>query len=199
MLVKGSNSALVQVSRVAGQVISFAAADSLRLNQTAAADGTALELRNTAPTDLVPNPQTNPPQFLISSTATRIRMISYYLDVTTDSARPRLIRRINNGGTWNDFDNSNGTVVAFDIENLQFTYDLSDGVSNPANVRMNDNDLTSAGPCKPNPCYPRQIRKVNILLSGRSRLPRKGVAAKLQERLVTQVSLRSMAFVDRAR
>ena len=199
MLVKGSNSALVQVSSVAGQVISFAASDSLRLNQTAAADGTALELRTTAPTDQVPSPQTNPPQWLISSTATRIRMIWYYLDVTTDSAHPRLIRRINNGGTWNDFDNTNGTVVAFDIENLQFTYDLSDGVSNPANVRMNDTDLTAAGPCKPNPCYASQIRKVNILLSGRSRLPRKGSQQYFRNRLVTQISLRSMAFVDRYR
>jgi prepilin-type N-terminal cleavage/methylation domain-containing protein len=199
MLVKGSNSALVQVSTVAGQQINFAANDSLRLNQTIAADGTALELRNTAPQDVIPNPQTNPPQYLISSNATRIRMISYYLDVTTDAAHPRLIRRINNGGAWDDFDNANGTVVAFDIENLQFTYDLSDGVSNPANVRMNDVDLTSAGPCKPNPCYPSQIRKINIMLSGRSRLPRKGSNQFFRNRLVTQVSLRSMAFVDRYR
>jgi prepilin-type N-terminal cleavage/methylation domain-containing protein len=199
MLVKGSNSALVEVSTVAGQQINFAANDALQLNQTVAADGTALELRNTAPVDQIPNPQTVPPQYMLSSTATRIRMISYYLDVTTDVKHPRLIRRINNGGAWDDFDNANGTVVAFDVENLQFTYDLSDGVTNPANVRMNDFDLTSAGPCTPNPCYPSQIRKINILLSGRSRLPRKGSNQFFRNRLVTQVSLRSMAFVDRYR
>jgi prepilin-type N-terminal cleavage/methylation domain-containing protein len=200
MLVKGSNSALVEVSTVSGQQINFAANDALKLNQTTAADGTALELRNTAPTDQVPNPQSNPPQYLISSTATRIRMISYYLDVTTDVKHPRLIRRINNGGIWNDFDNGNGTVVAFDVENLQFTYDLSDGVTNPANVKMDDNDLKATGPCTPNPCYPSQIRKINIYLSGRSRMPRRGTTNQyFRNRLVTQVSLRSMAFVDRYR
>ena len=55
MLTKGSSSALVQVSSVTGpgvfpQVINFAADDSLNLNQAPpVADGTAGELRNTAP------------------------------------------------------------------------------------------------------------------------------------------------------
>ncbi len=199
MLVKGSSSALVEVSTVAGQQINFANSDALRLNQTTAADGTALELRNTAPVDQLPNPQTTPPQYLISSTASRIRMISYYLDVTTDPKHPRLVRRINNGGLWNDFDNSNGTVVAFDIEDLQFTYDLSDGVTNPANVKMNDADMNGTGACAPSPCYPNQIRKINILLAGHSRLPRKGSNQYFRSRLMTQVSLRSLAFVDRYR
>ena len=45
MLVKGSNSALVQVSTVAGQQINFANNDSLKLNQMIAADGTATPLQ----------------------------------------------------------------------------------------------------------------------------------------------------------
>jgi prepilin-type N-terminal cleavage/methylation domain-containing protein len=199
MLVKGSSSALVEVSTVSGQQINFAASDGLRLNQTTAADGTALELRNTAPVDQLPSPQTTPPQYLISSTASRIRMISYYLDTTTDPKHPRLIRRINNGGLWNDFDNANGTVVAFDIEDLQFTYDLSDGVTNPANVKMDDADMGGTGACAPSPCYPNQIRKINILLAGHSRMPRKGSNQYFRSRLMTQVSLRSLAFVDRYR
>ena len=198
MITKGSNSALMQVSGVSGQVISFQGNDSLRLNQTAAADGTGLELRNTAPVDVIPSPQTTPPQYLVSSKATRIRMISYYLDVTTDAKHPRLIRRINNGD-WSNFDNTLGTVVAFDVENLQFTYDLSDGVTNPSNVKMDDNDFGINGACRPNPCYPSQIRKINIYLSGRSRLPRKGSNQYFRNRLATQVSLRSLAFVDRYR
>ncbi len=198
MLTKGASSALVQVSSVAGQVINFAANDSLKLNQSTAADGTAQELRNTAPTDTCTPSAT----CFVSTEATRIRMISYYLDVATDPARPRLIRRMNNStdpAKWNDFDNSAGTVVAFDIEQLQITYDLVDGVTNPANVRMNDADLDGTGRCAPDPCFANQIRKVNILLAGRSRLPRRGTNQFYRNRLITQVSLRSLAFVDRYR
>jgi prepilin-type N-terminal cleavage/methylation domain-containing protein len=199
MLSKGSASALMEVSSVVDQTINFLADDALRLNQTSAADGTGLELRNTAPVDQLPSPQTTPATQFISSTAARIRMISYYLDVETDPKHPRLIRRIGNNGVWNDFDNHNGTVVAFDIENLQFTYDLSDGVNNPANVKMNDADMggTSGGACLPHPCYPNQIRKVNVMLFGRSRLPRKASDQYFRNHLQTQVSLRSLAFVDR--
>ena len=58
----------------------------------------------------------------------------------TDPRRPRLVRRINNGDPV-AFNNNLGTAVAFDIENLQITYDLADGVTNPANVRMGAADL----------------------------------------------------------
>ena len=51
---------------------------------------------------------------------------------------------MNNGDPTN-FDNALGTVVAFDIENLQVTYDLADGVTNPTNVRMDDDDLDGTG------------------------------------------------------
>jgi prepilin-type N-terminal cleavage/methylation domain-containing protein len=201
MLTKNSNSALMEVSAVSGQVISFAANDALRLNQTAAADGTGLGLRNMAPTDDPQVPQNPSPneRYVVWSKASRVRMISYYIDSDTDPQHPRLIRRIGNGGLWNDFDNANGTVVGFDIENLQFTYDLSDGATNPSNIRMNDADMNGTGACAPSPCYPEQIRKVNIYLSGRSRLPRKGSNQYFRTRLVTQVSLRSLAFVDKYR
>jgi type II secretory pathway pseudopilin PulG len=193
MLTKGASSALVQVSSVAGQVINFALSDSLRLNQSAAADGTSGELRNMAPVDTLVAPAQ-----VVNTLATRIWMISYYLDVTTDPRRPRLVRRVNNGD-WQDFDNSLGTTVAFDIEDLQITYDLSDPAITPfpTNVRMDDDDLAGTGACAPNRCYPNQIRKINILLAARSRLPRRGTDQFFRNRLVTQVSLRSLAFVDR--
>jgi hypothetical protein len=118
-------------------------------------------------------------------------MISYYIDATTDPLRPRLVRRINFQA---------GTVVAFDVENFQISYDLADGVTNPANVRMVAEDLVSpnvSGRCAPNACSPNQIRKVNIMLSARSRAPLKSTRQYLRNRLLTQVSLRSLAFVDR--
>jgi prepilin-type N-terminal cleavage/methylation domain-containing protein len=188
MLVKGSSSALAQITRKAGQQVFFEQGDSLGLNQTAAADGTVAELYASAPIDTP----------TVTTIASRIRMISYYLDVQTQPGRPRLIRRINNGHPTS-FDNTLGTVVAFDIEGLQFTYDLADGVNNPANVRMTDADLDGSGACSPDPCSPNQIRKVNIMLAARSRTPMRGTNQYFRNRLVTQVSLRSLAFVDRYR
>ena len=66
---------------------------------------------------------------------TRIRMITYYLDATIDPRHPRLVRRINNGHPTT-FNNALGTAVAMDIENLQLSYDISNGTSNPGNVKM---------------------------------------------------------------
>ncbi len=194
MLSKGSNSSLVQVTSVNGQQLFFADGDSLNLNQSAAPSGTLAQLRAFAPVD------SNPvaPAVFVATTATRIRMISYYLDVTTDPLRPRLIRRSNNGHPT-DFDNSLGVVVAFDVENLQISYDLADGVANPTNVRMDDADLDGTGACAPRVCSPNQIRKINLLLSGRSRLPLRSTRQFFHNTLVTQVSLRSLAFVDRYR
>lgn len=189
MLVRGSASALVQITRIVNQQVFFDANDSLGLNQTSAADGTSNELRNQPTVDTVTG-------CCVSTTATRIRLITYYLDVTTDPRRPRLVRRMNNGSPT-DFDNASGTVVAFDIEDLQVTYDIADGVTNPSNVRMDDDDLDGGGACAPNPCSPNQIRKINILLAGRSRIPMKGTNQFFRNRLVTQVSLRSLSFVDR--
>ncbi len=194
MLSKGNNSSLVQVTRVAGQQLFFDAGDSLNLNQPAAPAGTLAQLRALAPADTAPVA----PAVFVNTTATRIRMITYYLDVTTDPRRPRLIRRSNNGDPIN-FDNTLGTVVAFDVENLTISYDLADGVDNPTNVRMNDADLDGTGACAPRVCSPNQIRKVNIALSARSRLPLRATRQFMHNTLVTQVSLRSLAFVDRYR
>jgi prepilin-type N-terminal cleavage/methylation domain-containing protein len=194
MLSKGNNSSLVQVTRVAGQQLFFEAGDSLNLNQPAAPAGTLAQLRALAPADTAPVA----PAVFVNTTATRIRMITYYLDVTTDPRRPRLIRRSNNGDPMN-FDNTLGTVVAFDVENLTISYDLADGVANPTNVRMNDADFGGTGACAPRFCSPNQIRKVNIALSARSRLPLRSTRQFMHNTLVTQVSLRSLAFVDRYR
>ena len=61
------------------------------------------------------------------------------------------------------YNNANGTAVAFDVENLQITYDLVDGVGNPSGVKMNacrsERHLRLARPAK---CSPNQIRKINV-------------------------------------
>ena len=103
-------------------------------------------------------------------------MITYYLDTTTDPDNPRLVRQINN---------SPGQAVALVLENMQMSFDLVDGVTNPTDV--------------PAPSSPNQIRKVNIAVSGRSSVPLRNTGEYMRRTLTTQVSLRSMSFIDRYR
>jgi hypothetical protein len=193
MLEKGSTAVLLQVTSInAGtRQIFFAANDSLKLNQANAAGG-----GNQALLAAAPAPDTAPvaPATFLTTTASRVRMVTYYLD-TTVAAHPRLVRRINNGGAVT-FDNTLGTTVAFDVENLQITYDLADGAGNPSNVRFVAADYTAAGACNPNPCSVNQVRKVNILLTGRSRDRFKQTYEFFRNTLTSQVSLRGMSFVN---
>ncbi len=184
MVTKGSVSTLVQVTAVdvEARLLTFAAGDSLNLNQPTAQFGT-LAAVNAA------DPPNNPALTRVS----RIRMIGYYLDATTDPMRPRLVRRVNNGSA-EEFDNDTlGTAVAMDVENLQFTYDIVDGEDNPANVRMTVQDRDGSGRCNPNACDEAQIRKVNIVLSGRTQ---RGDHGAVRNMLTSQVSFRGMSFVD---
>ena len=64
---------------------------------------------------------------------------------------------------------------------------------------MDDADLDGSGRCNPRACSPNQIRKVNFVLTGRTRLPLRSTRQFSHKTLVTQVSLRSLAFVDRYR
>jgi prepilin-type N-terminal cleavage/methylation domain-containing protein len=188
MFTKGSGSALVYVTAVDGvQTFTFGGGDPMNLNQfVPALNGTLDDLATTAPTTAN------------SSSTSRIRMITYYLDNTLDPTTPRLIRHMN-WGDPNAAVNQRGNTVAFSIENLQFTYDMLDGVGNPSNVRMVDADLTAAGACAPNPCSPNQIRKVNVFVAGRSARVFSATNRFFRSTLNTQVSLRSLALVDRYR
>jgi prepilin-type N-terminal cleavage/methylation domain-containing protein len=189
MLEKGSMTTLVQITDIdfPNRRVTFANGDSLKLNQTGAAAGNVVALRAAAPADTLSGG-------VIPTTATRIRMITYYLD-TTVSGHPRLVRRVNNGHPTT-FDNTSGTAVAIDVENLQLTYDLVDGVNNPSNVRFVAADYTASGACSPNPCSQAQIRKINVVLMARSTNPLPGSTTVFRNMLTSQVSLRGMAFVD---
>lgn len=187
MISKGSTTTLLQVTAVdsASRRLTFATGDSLNLNQPLAAAGTLAAL-NAA------DPANTPSAARIS----RIRMITYYLDATTDPDHPRLVRRINNGHPT-AYDNSLGNAVAIDVENLQFSYDLVNGTTNPSGVRMTADDLTTSGRCAPNTCSDTQIRKVDIALTGRSGDVTNPDVRPFRNTLTTQVSFRGMAFVDR--
>jgi hypothetical protein len=183
MVTKGSYSTLVQVTKVnpSGRIM-FAASDSLNLNQPQAKDGSLAALDDAPPANAPAN-----------TLVTRVRMITYYVDVTVPG-QARLMRRVNNGDP-KKFDNTLGTAVALDVENLQISYDLADGNTNPSNVRFTAADLAGTGACSPAPCSPTQIRKINVALTARSR--RQNPTSNVQRNTLTsQISLRGMAFVN---
>jgi hypothetical protein len=189
MIQKGSVTTLLQVTDVDpdARELTFADADSLNLNQSAAAAGNLAAL-NAA----------DPPNTPSAANISRIRMITYYLDATTDAAHPRLVRRVNNGHATT-FSNTLGNAVAIDIENLQFSFDLVDGLTNPANVRLDAADRAGTGRCAPEACVETQIRKVNIALTGRSQNAANRTNRAFRNTLTSQVSYRGMAFVDEYR
>lgn len=190
MLKKQSLSVLKYVTGVNGRIVEFDPGDPLNLNQIGVPEGTLAQYVAAAPLE-----QRGANGF-VPSVATRIRMVSYYLETPDGSGRDlRLIRRINDNPP---------TTVAFEIERFLVTYDLVDGVTNPINVVMDDDDLDGTGACDPDPgtapviaCSPNLIRKVNLRLSGRSEQPMQQTQQFFRNTLNTQVSLRSLALVDR--
>ena len=137
MVWKGTATTLLEVTSVdtSSRRLTFSINDSLNLNQSGAAAGNLAFVNAQAPALTS----------VTSTYITRIRMITYYLDATIDPAHPRLVRRINNGSPT-VFDNTSGTAVAMDIENLTFRFDLNDGNLNPASVAdERDRPRASAG------------------------------------------------------
>lgn len=159
-----SGSTLMQVTAVNLQVITMAVNDTMNLNQriaTAVGDGTIVQLLPAVPA-------------ATSAALSRIRMITFFVDNSVEP--PRLMRQLNY---------NTARTVAFGIDNVQLTYDIADGGTNPTNVKS--------------PANPNQIRKVNLYLSARSRVRNSLTKQFMRNTLATQVALRSLAFVDRYR
>lgn len=174
MISNGAASALMHITAVDGdQTVTFGAGDTLNLNQFGAGVlGTILQLP------------------AVPATASRIRMLTYYVDITTDPQHPRLVRRIGNGPP---------NAIGFDIEMLRFTFDITDSVGNPTGVRLLPADFAAGGACGANPCSPNQIRIINVMLAMRSRDRRTPTDDYFRNTLYTQVSARSLAFFDQYR
>lgn len=164
MFSNAKGNALQVVTSVSGSTLNFAAGDAFGLNGTGAPQGTIQQLQNGL--------GTYPP-----TTATRIWMVTYYIDNVTDSLHPRLIRRVNF---------NNGVPVGETIDTLQFTYNFVDGVSNPANQ-----------PGVPSTNNENQIRSVAIVLGSRSDGRSMQTNQYFRNNFQTLVSLRSMAYVNR--
>ena len=173
MFSNAKGNAIQEVTSVSGPTLNFAKGDGLNLNGRTDPQGTMFQLENTNLVGGVNVPNgTFPP-----TTATRIWMISYYLDNVTDPLHVRLIRRVN----WNP-----GQPVGETIENLQFKYNYVDGVTNP-----------SGQPSIPTGVSESQIRSVDVILGARSTNPWGQNHTYLRSNFMTQVSLRSMAYVNR--
>ena len=175
MLSNSLGSALVYVTSAAGQTLTFASGDPFKLNGRPDPTGTVKQLM-TSSTCNGANACFPP------TTATRIWMISYYLDNVSAPPFIRLVRQVNF---------NTPTPVGETLENLQFTYNFVDGVTNPSNQATVPNGNSES-----------QIRTVNVWLAARtSYVVHKGSSrAQTQyarNNLMTQISLRSMAYVNK--
>ncbi len=134
-------------------------ADPLNINQPAAAFGNIASLMNLAS----------------ETRAFRILVVTYYIDASNPDAL-RLMRQVNAHPSQ---------VAAFNVENLQLSYDIFD--QNSSTVT---NDLSDAGGT------PNQIRKINMSLGARS--PGESLFQRGYERLIltTSVSPRNLRFRD---
>lgn len=169
MLTNGNGNTIQEVTSVAGQQINFAPSAASRLNQPSAPEGSVMDLQN-APGNGALWPPT---------TITRVNLISYYIYVPTSGqvTSPHLIRRLNWGAE---------RVMAIGITNVQLTWDLVDGTTNPAGI---------ADPAPPYSEH--QIRKANLFMAARSLQSISQTKQFVHSSLSTNVSLRSLAFVSR--
>lgn len=147
-----------------GQQFVMAPGDPLGLNQPNAPSGTILNLQSA--------PGVYPP-----TTATRLLMVTYYIDKVTDPTLPRLVRQINTRAPL---------AIALGAENLQLSYDFVDGAGNPANQKN-----TPAGNS------PNQIRKVNLFVATRSMDVSAQTHDYFRNAMGTEIGLRSLSYVNR--
>jgi type II secretory pathway pseudopilin PulG len=170
MIFNLNGTCLQTVSSVAGQTLTFNPGDAFNLNGRTATEtaGTIKQLQNL--TGGVAN-GTYPP-----TSATRVWMITYYLNAAADANHPMLMREVNF---------NTPEPVAETLENLQFAFNLADGTS-PAPVNQ---------PGAPAGDNENQIRSVNVYMGARS-AARASDTKYVRTSLSTQVALRSMAYFN---
>lgn len=173
MFTNNLGTALLTVTGVAGQVLTFQAGDAFDLNGRTEAGGTIQQMETGGAAC------GGAPTCFPTTLATRVWMISYYLDNITSPPYTRLIRQVNMNPP---------TPVGETLENLQFTYNFVDGVNNPA-----DQSSVPLGNSESN------IRSVNVYLGARSShaVHQGSRTIYARSNLMTQVSLRSLAYVNR--
>ncbi len=140
-------------------IVDLAVSDPLNINQSAAEFGNISSILN-------PTTETR---------AFRILVVTYFIDASNQDAL-RLMRQVNAHPPQ---------VAAFNVENLQLSYDIFDG-----DLAAVTNDLASAGGT------PNQIRKINLSIGARS--PTEALFQRGYKRLTltTSMSPRNLRFRD---
>jgi hypothetical protein len=162
LLFKNSMGAAMQtVTNVAGAVVQFGAGDPLNLNQRSAENGSITDILGAV------------------MSVRRVVMVSYFVQETTPG-EPRLMRALNMHAAQ---------ALAGVVEDLQLTYDLVDGTTNPSNV--NDVPFTASGLTFSSS----QIRKVNLKVGVRSEEKSRSTGDYMRHYVTTVTSLRNLAYV----
>jgi len=156
-----TGTAMQTVTAVSAGTVSFGSGDPFNLNQRSADSGSITDLLGT------------------NMSVQRILMISYFVQETTPG-EPRLMRALNMYPAQ---------ALAGVVEDLQFTYDLVDGTTNPANVddvpfTLGTDTFTSS-----------QIRKVNLKVGVRSEEKSRSTSDYMRHYVTTVASLRNLAYV----
>jgi type II secretory pathway pseudopilin PulG len=163
----GGSTAMQTVTRVDATNVYFEAnsQDSFNLNQRGVAAGSITQLLGT------------------QLTVQRVLMYTYFVNVETGKP-PRLTRKLNH------FEK---TPLVGVVEDLELSYDLVDGTTNPTGVTelpFTANGVTYSA---------NQIRKANVHIGVRSETMSLKRHEYQRNHLTTVVSLRNLAFVDRYR
>jgi hypothetical protein len=126
-------------------------------------------------------------------------MVTYYIDTVTNASKPQLVRQVNYPGFPVAVPAYPPQVVADCIEDLNFTYDIINSSALPAAYPNGAGDARTPALGDNN----FQIRAANVLLAGRSEYPitssvsnSSAVRRYFRNNLTTQVSIRSLAFVN---
>lgn len=160
-------SAVQTVTRMDTSAIYFDSGDWFNFNQRSAPAGTVSQISGGGWT---------------ATTLFRLLMITYYVD-TQSTTGPRLMRQVNHVLP--------PQALAGVVEDLRFTYDVVDGVTNP--TERPSLPFTIGGVTFTS----NQIRKVNIDVGVRSETRSRRSGDYIRNRLSTSVDVRSLASVNR--
>jgi type II secretory pathway pseudopilin PulG len=166
-------SAVGVVTGVAGPVIFFGP-DPLNINQLTAASGNIKALGT---------PGTNPLTYPATQVS-RLIMVTYFIQPFAGPTGPdaRILRQV---GTHPPI------PIAEHIEDLKFTYDVVDPVTNALTANSLDASLGTPPVSQPN-----QIRKVNISVTARA-VRKEATGDYLRINLTTSIGPRNLSFRDR--
>lgn len=166
--------AIQTVTRKDSTRLYFDANDYFKFNQRSVSQGTIMQIKHSASTSTAWTEQT---------TLFRVMMITYYVDNVTTPSSPRLVRKVNN---------FTPQALAGVVEDMDLSYDLVDGVNNPAEIATLPFTDTTAGVTY----TANQIRKVNIHVGVRSEAISRPTTDYLRNHISTAVDVRSLASID---